>query len=311
MKISIANPIYDVVFKYLMEDERIAKTILSALLKKEVRSVALRRNEYSNTSRDSISIFRLDFNATVVEQDGSERLILVELQKTWLETETLRFRQYLGAQYSQSDNIIIRDGRRYGLPMVAVYILGHRVGDIDKPVIYVKHDVYDYNGEKVTEGIPDPFVESLIHDSIIVQIPLLKNFASGRLAKVLSIFDQSRKDKSSEQLLNVDESAYDGDNDMEYIVHRLTSAAADTELRQNMNVEDEYFSAIEERDTQLMQQEKTIKEQAGKLEEQAGKLEEQSNTIRSAVAALKKTGMTVGAIASTLGVTVDEIRKYI
>ena len=30
--ISIANPIYDVVFKYLMEDERIARTILSALL---------------------------------------------------------------------------------------------------------------------------------------------------------------------------------------------------------------------------------------------------------------------------------------
>ena len=32
----IANPIYDIVFKYLMEDERIVKTILSALLKKEV-----------------------------------------------------------------------------------------------------------------------------------------------------------------------------------------------------------------------------------------------------------------------------------
>ena len=29
---TIANPIYDAVFKYLMEDERIARTILSALL---------------------------------------------------------------------------------------------------------------------------------------------------------------------------------------------------------------------------------------------------------------------------------------
>lgn len=40
-------------------------------------------------------MFRIDFGATVREADGSERLVLIELQKTWLETETLRFRQYL------------------------------------------------------------------------------------------------------------------------------------------------------------------------------------------------------------------------
>ena len=39
MMVNIANPIYDSVFKYLMEDERIAKTLISALLKKEVLSV--------------------------------------------------------------------------------------------------------------------------------------------------------------------------------------------------------------------------------------------------------------------------------
>ena len=33
MLINIANPIYDSAFKYLKEDERIAKIILSALLK--------------------------------------------------------------------------------------------------------------------------------------------------------------------------------------------------------------------------------------------------------------------------------------
>lgn len=37
--ITVVNPIYDCVFKYLMEDERIAKTLLTALLKKEVVSV--------------------------------------------------------------------------------------------------------------------------------------------------------------------------------------------------------------------------------------------------------------------------------
>lgn len=46
--IYVANPIYDSVFKYLMEDERVAKTVLSALLKKDVVSVELRPHEYSN-----------------------------------------------------------------------------------------------------------------------------------------------------------------------------------------------------------------------------------------------------------------------
>ena len=48
MIIHVANPIYDSVFKYIMEDERIAKTILSALLKKEVVHVTVRPHEYSN-----------------------------------------------------------------------------------------------------------------------------------------------------------------------------------------------------------------------------------------------------------------------
>ena len=35
MVVYVANPLYDAVFKYLMEDDRIAKTILTALLKKD------------------------------------------------------------------------------------------------------------------------------------------------------------------------------------------------------------------------------------------------------------------------------------
>ena len=61
MVISVANPIYDSVFKYLMEDERVAKTILSALLKREVVEVEMRKHEYTNGRHDNISMFRIDF----------------------------------------------------------------------------------------------------------------------------------------------------------------------------------------------------------------------------------------------------------
>lgn len=280
MIIRVANPIYDSVFKYLMEDERIARTILSALLKKEVVEVQIRRNEYTNGYRDNISMFRIDFGARIREADGSLRLILIELQKTWLETETLRFRQYLGAQYANPENMVHEEMRPpYGIPMVAVYILGHRVGKIDVPVLYVNHKSYDYEGNEVTQGLPDPFVDSLVHDSIIVQIPLLHGQINNRLEKVLSVFDQTNKEKDNRQLVELDDTNYADDADMQYILHRLIMASADAQLRQDMNVEDEYFQAIEDRDTAIMSRDKVIKEKDQQISQQNQQISEQSQQI--------------------------------
>lgn len=109
----------------------------------------------------------------------------------------------------------------------------------------------------MTDGIPDPFVESLIHDSIIVQIPLLHGQVNNRLEKVLSVFDQSQKNGSDRHVLNVNDSSFDDDDDMQYLLRRLLMAAANAQLRQDMNVEDEYFKALEDRDTALMIKDKS------------------------------------------------------
>jgi hypothetical protein len=269
--VTVANPIYDVVFKYLMEDERIARIILSALLKMEVVRVEVRPHEYSNSERDTLSIFRIDFGATVRDADGKEKLILVELQKTWVETETLRFRQYLGVQYRSPKNMV----GDYALPTVAVYLLGHKVGDIEEPVVYVDHVCYNYDGRRVVKGLPDPFIESLTHNSIIVQIPRLHGQINNRLDKVLSVFDQSRRDKDDEQVLHINEHDYTGDSDMAEIINRLTRAAADADMRRHMDVEDEYFSIIEKRDTEILQKDQKLAEQNVQLREQEVQLTEQ------------------------------------
>lgn len=309
MMIQIANPIYDSVFKYLMEDERIAKTLLSALLKKEVVAVEMRRNEYTNGVRDNISMFRIDFGAHVKEPDGTIRLILIELQKTWLETETLRFRQYLGAQYSNPENVPSENNKDgYAIPMVAIYLLGHRVGDINVPVLYVKHKAYDYDGNVVTDGIPDPFVESLIHDSIIVQIPLLHGQVNNRLEKVLSVFDQSQKNGSDRHVLNVNDTPFDDDDDMQYLLRRLLMAAANAQLRQEMNVEDEYFKALEDRDTALMMKDKKLAEQAEQLEQNKAELEQNKAQLRTMALLLSNSGMSVEEIANSVGMPQDQVK---
>lgn len=319
MKIHIANPIYDSVFKYLMEDERIAKIILSALLKREVVNVEVRRNEYTNGTRDKVSMFRIDFGAQVLQEDGSLRLILIELQKTWLETETLRFRQYLGAHYANPENILQEnnpDG--FAIPMVTVYLLGHRVGDIEEPVLYINHRAFSYQGEEVSKGLPDPFVESLVHDCIIVQIPLLHGQINNKLDKVLSVFDQHLKDGSNRQVLTLDEDRYADDKDMVYLLRRLLAAASDTKLRHDMNVEDEFFSAIENRDTAILARDKKIKEQNSLISEQSNTISEQSYIIAQQNELLKKMansmlekGIDIEDIAAATGNSVESLRQLL
>ncbi len=310
MIIHVANPIYDSVFKYIMEDERIAKTILSALLKKEVVHATVRPHEYSNTTRDTLSMFRIDFAATVREKEGNEikdRIVLIELQKTWLNTETLRFRQYLGAQYNNKNNIREADEKGFAYPMVAVYLLGHKVGNIKEPIVYVNHDVFDYNGNVVAEGNAEPFVESLTHNSIIVQIPRLQGNVNNRLEKVLSVFDQTNIEGDTQQVLKIDEDKYADDNDMMYVLHKLTAAAANSEMRQDMNVEDEFYKAIEDRDTAIMQRDKILKEQSEQLSQQSEQLSQQSEQLKNMAKALSASGLSAEQISQITGMNVADI----
>lgn len=310
---TIANPIYDIVFKYLMEDERIARTILSALLKLDVVAVEVRPHEYSDDNRDSLSVFRIDFGATIRDESGEEKLILIELQKTWLETETLRFRQYLGVHYSNAKNM--KDSES-ALPMVAVYLLGHKVGDIEEPVLYVNHQALDYDNHVVVKGLPNSFVDSLTHDSIIVQIPRLHGRINNRLDKVLSIFDQTRKDENDNRLLRIDPEAYADDSEMERILHRLTMAAADADMRHKMNVEDEYFSIIEKRDTEILMRDKLIAEKNTKIAEQNTKIAEQNTEIaekdkmiRNTIKMLLDAGKCLEDISLVTGLSPKDIEK--
>ena len=346
MMIYVANPLYDAVFKYMMEDERIAKTLLSALLQKTVIAVEMRRHEYPNIARDAISMFRVDFAATVLEDDGSKNLILIELQKTWLETETLRFRQYLAVQYNNKENMRKETKGKYALPTVAVYLLGHYVGQFTEPVIYARHKIYDYEGNEVHQEEPDPFVESLQHDSIIVQIPRLRGRVNNRLEKILSVFDQSQIYPDDQRMLELDENKYGDDAEMTHILHRLQSAATNPDIRNRMNAEDEFFQALEDRDTTIMTQKKelekqkaaikekdaaieeqkaaieekdaaieeqkaAIEEKDAALEEQKASLEEKDASLRAAVLALSKSGMNAEMIAKTLNIGEEKIQEIL
>jgi len=329
-EMEVANPIYDSVFKYLMEDDRVARTILSALLKKEVVSVEVRPHEYSNTMKEPISMFRIDFAARVRQADGTVQQTLIELQKSWVPSEILRFRQYLGVQY-ESERNVTADG--YGLPMVAVYLLGHKVGDIEEPVVYVHHEALDYDGNLVTKGIPDPFVSSLTHDSIIVQIPRLNSKVRNRLDQILSVFNQSQANSENQHTLLLDESLYpEDDAEMQRILRRLLMAAASSDIRQDMNVEDEYYSYLEQKETevlmkdkiiaqkdaqlsqkevQLSQKEVQLSQKEAELSQKEAELSQKDTQLSKSIKMLIGTRLSIEKVAENLGVDVKTVKRIL
>ena len=348
----IANPIYDSVFKYMMEDDRVAKILLSALLQKDIIALQMKPHEYTEMMQTRISMLRIDFAATVRNQDGSTQLILIELQKTWLTTETLRFRQYLGTQYLDKKNVLPKDvnPNGYGIPIVSIYILGHKLGDLEEPVIYVRRNYLDYNSNPITDGVPDPFIESLTHDSVIVQIPYLKGRLRNRLEKILQVFDQEYCLKDNEHLMELDEEALGDDGRL--IVGRLMKAAIAPEVRRAMEVEDEILSEIEARDTTIMlkdkmieqkeqlierkdqeierkdqeierksqeierksqeieQKSQEIEQKSQEIEQKSQEIELQNSLIKNMIQILSRQGLSAAEIAAQLNLTEEDIRRY-
>lgn len=294
----IANPIYDSVFKYMMEDERVANILLSALLKKEIRELQVRQHEYTNVQRATISLFRMDFSAKILDEEGEEHLVLIELQKTWLPTETLRFRQYLGTHYLNRENVRKSPDSQYGLPIISIYILGHTLGELKEPVIYVRRRYLDYEDNEI-EG-KDRFIESLTHDSIIVQIPFLKKRTRNRLERLLNIFDQDCRVEGDDHLLEIDESLFQVEDAP--VLTRLLKAGVAPDVRRSMDVEDEILSEIETRDTVIMQKDQLIQQKDEALQQK-------DQLIRNMIRMLEQDGLDEWQIAQKLSLPVEQIRQ--
>ena len=116
------------------------------------------------------------------------------------------------------------------------------------------------------------------------------------------------------------------------IVTRLLGAASDTEIRQRMNIEEEIYTALENRDTEIMQTKKLVAEQAQQLTQQAQELSAKSEELNAkdkelnakdkelsrlnsqlsaAVQALSESGMPREMIATTLGITPEFVNSVL
>lgn len=85
-----------------------AKTVLSALLKKDVVSVELRPHEYSNETNDKISMFRIDFSARISTGENETELMKIKEQREQLNRQTNQLNlqsERLNLQSEQLDSL--------------------------------------------------------------------------------------------------------------------------------------------------------------------------------------------------------------
>ena len=295
----IANPIYDVVFKYMMEDLKVAKTFISAIIGEKVEKLDFCPQEFTTKYKEnSLTVIRMDFLARIKTPDGY-RAVIIEMQKAQLSTDIRRFRRYLGSQY-QSENNIYADEKKqeHARRIYCIFFLGQGLDVPDVPVLTVTNIVKDRATGKELP-LHDEFIDSLHHQSWIVQISNLKKHRRDDLEKLLSIFDQDNI-FSNNHILKVNEA--DFPKEYRHIIRRLLQAAESKEVAEQMRAEDELIydfqmlerkiaekeEVIAEKEEVIAEKEEVIAEKEGVIAEKEGVIADQNKQLEDQHKQLEK-----------------------
>jgi hypothetical protein len=278
----IANPIYDTVFKRLMENERIAKFFLNTILEEQVVSIEVRPQEFTYKKDEKIdkrpedigySIFRIDYMATIKTDEGVYKKILIEVQKSWDEKDLMRFRNYLGEQYKKVDKVNDVD---IVLPITTIYVIGFPLVGIDSPCIKVERNYKDMLSGELIET-RSSFLEQLSHNNYVIHISRISNKRySTKLEELLSIFEQAHFVKDDSKISKLYPHRAD-DEDIKFITYVLHETIADPIERAEIEKEAEALRILDDAFFKTKRtQDKIIEEQAKILEEQDIILKEQN-----------------------------------
>ena len=241
----IANPIYDVVFKYLMEDTEIARRLLSKITGENIIEIAVQPHEYVGRSdKFEIIILRLDFKATIKTKEGKRKKVLIELQKGKNSADIMRFRKYSGDNYRKEEGGSTNKGENEALPIITIYFLGFRLPNIPTSVLKVNREYVDLITDRQIEA-KEEFVEKLTHDSFIIQIPRLKRKVRNEIEKVLKVFNQSYNTNGDYKTLEFQDKEFKDDELLQMIADRLRKAVTEEELLRKIEIEEEIESIIE------------------------------------------------------------------
>ena len=295
----IANPIYDTVFKFIMNDNKIAKFILSEFLGKKIieleyipKDVQIKKfHEDYDKEQACFSVYYMDFVATTIDEHGKKENIIIELQKARTHTDVTRFRHYIGMRYLNKNGeyeVTLRNGTiiRTAPHIQTIYILGHRLENAE----YAKHLALKYTGKLIdpitnekVEISEDPFVDALTHDSLYIQVPNIKketdknNLKNKKgLEAIIGLFDQKDGKRDHHNFELRDEQYPEEYKDLLRLLHK---ASLSPEIEDEMDKEDIITDEIERDKKRLKEAKEEIKIKDKALEDKDKALEDKDKAL--------------------------------
>ncbi len=294
---------YDAAFKFLIEDNACAKLLLSEIMGKEILECTLLNNEivYLKNQHQKTGVLKLDFKAKIKTQEGEHLMVIIEVQKANYTSNYMRFRQYLGHQYIDKNNVYEHEGAKLPLPIFSIYFLGYYVGiDNSVPIIKVKPLISDYTTQKEVLNTCT-FIQSLSHEMIIIQTRALRNTHRSKLEAFLSNF-------SPEQQIFLDIDPEQFEQKYVSLFKRLRAATMKKEIVEAMQKDDllqeEWDSLVENLEKERLQKEAAIQKQ-----EQERKDKEIAQ--RLLIETFLQLGLNTTQIASKLNISESEITRIL
>jgi hypothetical protein len=300
----IANPIYDVAFKFLMDDERVAKFFIGTLLEETIEEVSVRPQEYTYTDQlAGLAVFRLDFVATIRTKEGGYKKVLVEIQKAKNRIDLMRFRNYLGEQYRKEDEV---EGKKQPLPIVTIYLLGFLLKEIESSVIKVNRHYIDLLTHQVIDKKSD-FIERLTHDCFVVQLSRIDSRVGTKLEKLLSVFEQHYFIDGNNTIKEYKHSI--DDDNISRMVEKLHYVGTEPTERKKIEDEKEAYRvldwATESKANELKQiiveKDKALEDKDKELEDKDKELEDKDKELEDNKKALKDNKRLIEELKRRLG----------
>ena len=274
----IANPIYDVAFKRLMQNERIAKFFISTILDTPILTIQVKSREFTYEGEsEKVQLFRLDFIATIETPKGAKK-VLIEVQKSRkpLDADIVRFRHYLGEQYSK-DKAEKITSKVDLMSIITIYILGFNLPEIKSACFRVGRSYTDLlSGETLTT--PARFMECLTHDSYCIQVRRIGGKYQTRLERLLSIFEQ-RYFVDKEVLKDYPHGLVKGEA-LEEMVTILYRAGSSNKVRRALDLEAEAWAGVNELTRENIEKDKVIQEKEKVIQDQDKVIEKKDKSLQ-------------------------------
>lgn len=334
--IVIPNPIYDVVFKYLMEDNESAKIVLSTLINEKIKKLTFEPISHTEKIKDpksekDIKLFHLDFTALIEKRDGNEELIMIEIQKANKASDIFRFKRYISTNFQRKHEKEIVNPQTQAIEkihrpirLIPIFILNFRIENEINDLLIKTNRIKTGIFREKQLTTDNEFIDNLSFDIWVVQLPNLNKIQKSdyenddyksKLYSLLKLFDQDAQKKENRHRLLLIKTIFPGF--LERVINRLKSADADNpDLEEQMNAEDEYLSVLIKRDNVISyikhELSKTSKQLAQEREiskEKDKALDEKDKLIYDLAKTLKENNVPVEIIMEKTKLSKKEIEQ--